>query len=304
MSEKYISLLVDKFSVVHTTLPDAMAMEEYLRKQDRIFDVQCYRTKTNIEEINFFIEARIPQRPVCDIRDKEKIAIVFLPNGHLPLVWPLREKFPLLPHMVSYYDMHPFICLYDAPVADVKRSWTPQEFLQRIFMWLEDSAVGALHRDKQPLENIFPNSPYGNIILPEQVLGSTKLECWTINKDGNDTDTYIMRNQESLAYSLFGVLKRQGDILSDQVRSLRTRDLVKFLKNNPGLGCYVKLGAACEAVNPQLPTELAAYPTDLKKFDKDKLCVFELYSYLLTKQTFLQYPLSLEDRNLTDNVCP
>ena len=106
------------------------------------------------------------------------------------------------------------------------------------------------------------------------------------------------------AYSLFGVLKRQGDILSDQVRSLRTRDLVKFLKNNPGLGCYVKLGAACEAVNPQLPTELAAYPTDLKKFNKDKLCVFELYSYLLTKQTFLQYPLSLEDRNLTDNVCP
>ena len=207
MSEEYISLLANKFSVEHTTLPDAMAMEEYLRKQDRIFDVQCYRTKTNIEEINFFIEARIPQRPVCDIHDREKIAIVFLPDGHLPLVWPLRQNFPLLSHMVSYCDLHPFICLYDAPIADVKRSWTPQEFLQRIFMWLENSAVGTLHRDSQPLENIFLNSPYGNIILPEKIYEITKLECWAINKDSNNIDTYIMRDQESLdtcaAYTIY-----------------------------------------------------------------------------------------------------
>nr|WP_228718854.1 hypothetical protein [Klebsiella pneumoniae] len=42
----------------------------------------------------------------------------------------------------------------------VERNWTPERFIERIFWWLRESAEQRLHREDQPLEQLFYMSPY------------------------------------------------------------------------------------------------------------------------------------------------
>ncbi|PAW33626.1 hypothetical protein CIL06_21660 [Pantoea vagans] len=101
------------------------------------------------------------------IRRKERLAIEINPHHSIPVrVHTLRKNFPVLSHQHAFLEGESrMLCLYDAAWSTVERSWTPQRFIERIFWWLRESAELRLHRDDQPLEQLFYLSPY-QLILP------------------------------------------------------------------------------------------------------------------------------------------
>lgn len=101
------------------------------------------------------------------IRRKERLAIEINPHNRIPvLVHTLRKDFPVLSHQHASLNGRPrTLCLYDTAWSTVERSWTPQRFIERIFWWLRESAELKLHRDDQPMEQLFYLSPY-QLILP------------------------------------------------------------------------------------------------------------------------------------------
>ncbi|MEQ9875517.1 ThiF family adenylyltransferase [Pectobacterium brasiliense] len=101
------------------------------------------------------------------IRRKERLAIEINTSLKLPvLVHALRKDFPVLSHQHAGKPNSPrTLCLYEASWSAVERNWTPERFLDRIFWWLRESAEQRLHREDQPLEQLFYMSPY-QLILP------------------------------------------------------------------------------------------------------------------------------------------
>lgn len=115
------------------------------------------------------------------IRRRERLAIGVNPRYRVPVVvYTLRKDFPLLSHQ------HPpssggarVLCLYDSAWSTVERSWTPQRFIARMFWWLRESALLKLHRDDQPLEQLFYMSPY-QLILPSNYPDYAKARSGTL----------------------------------------------------------------------------------------------------------------------------
>ncbi|MGM8936988.1 ThiF family adenylyltransferase [Pseudomonas neustonica] len=101
------------------------------------------------------------------IRREERLAISVNHQSRVPiLVFALRKDFPALSHQHASPPGSPrVLCLYSSTWATVQLGWTPQRFLARMFWWLRESAQLKLHRDDQPLEQLFYMSPY-QLILP------------------------------------------------------------------------------------------------------------------------------------------
>lgn len=121
------------------------------------------------------------------IRREERLAIGVNHHNRIPiLVHALRKDFPALSHQHPSSPGRPkVLCLYDSSWAAVLLGWTPQRFLARMFWWLRESAQLKLHRDDQPLEQLFYTSPY-QLILPANYtdyaqLGSQTLTITEIN---------------------------------------------------------------------------------------------------------------------------
>lgn len=104
---------------------------------------------------------------LAGIRRQERLAIGINPQYRVKvLVHTLRKDFPPLSHQHAREPGRPrTLCLYETDWAAVQLSWTPQRFIARMFWWLRDSAQLKLHRDDQPLEQLFYMSPY-QLILP------------------------------------------------------------------------------------------------------------------------------------------
>lgn len=113
------------------------------------------------------LEVEVPQRPVHDIRDTERVALVFAPDSTLnPDVLSLRSSFPIVPHLnVREEELPRSLCLYDRPFADLLARWTPTRFVRRIRDWLALTAKGLLHQPDQAVEPFFVGLA-GDIILP------------------------------------------------------------------------------------------------------------------------------------------
>lgn len=133
------------------------------------------------------------------IRRRERLAIGINPNYRVPVVvYTLRKDFPLLSHQ------HPpsiggarVLCLYDSTWSTVERSWTPQRFIARMFWWLRESAMLRLHRDDQPLEQLFYMSPY-QLILPSNYPDYAKAGSGTLTIFKVDEgDSLILRAEPS-----------------------------------------------------------------------------------------------------------
>lgn len=101
------------------------------------------------------------------IRRRERVAIRVNPDFDVPVaVLTLRKDFPLLSHQYSPVSDGPrILCLYAAAWSTVERTWTPQRFIEQMFWWFRESAQQTLHRDDQPLEQLFYMSRY-QLILP------------------------------------------------------------------------------------------------------------------------------------------
>ncbi|POD70911.1 hypothetical protein BKM17_23740 [Pseudomonas syringae group genomosp. 3] len=101
------------------------------------------------------------------IRRRERLAIGINPDFRVPiLIYTLRKDFPPLSHQHPRSPDSPRrLCLYDNSWSAIEQSWTPQRFIARMFWWLCESAQLKLHREDQPLEQLFYMSEY-QLMLP------------------------------------------------------------------------------------------------------------------------------------------
>lgn len=105
------------------------------------------------------------------IRRRETLAITVNPQTDVPVVVrTLRKDFPGHSHQHGTHLNTPrALCLYNIVWSAVERSWTPERFLERMFWWLRETSQLRLHRDDQPLEQLFYSSRY-QLILPSNYL--------------------------------------------------------------------------------------------------------------------------------------
>ena len=115
------------------------------------------------------INDQVPSRNDVGIKVREHLALVFH-QGKIPEVRALRVDFPKVMHLNHVPSTEPLsLCLYFQPWSALERTWTPQKHLQRILWWLSETAKKTLHRDDQPLENIFFDSPFEIVLPPNYV---------------------------------------------------------------------------------------------------------------------------------------
>ncbi|WP_165666424.1 Mov34/MPN/PAD-1 family protein [Metapseudomonas otitidis] len=114
-------------------------------------------------------DGTVPRTNPGGIHRNERLAITV---GHsdglrMPvIVRPLRKDFPALSHQhPTPPDAPRALCLYNIAWSAVERTWTAERFLSRLFWWLRESAALKLHREDQPLEQLFYMSPY-QVLLP------------------------------------------------------------------------------------------------------------------------------------------
>lgn len=136
--------------------------------------VECRRTREEGHEILVAdVDVEVCQRPVYDIRNTERIAILFpaADNDDEPEVIALREDFPTeVPHRkLTLVERPVSVCLYEEPYAELKLHWTPHLFLERIREWLALTARNETHQPDQPLEPILGGAPI-RLIVPWNLL--------------------------------------------------------------------------------------------------------------------------------------
>ena len=113
------------------------------------------------------VDVERPQVVENDIRRVERLAILFRSDDSwYPEVLSLRPDFPVVPHLnLRDEELPKSLCLYDRGWDEVKTRWTAPAFIERIRGWLADTAVGSLHREDQPLEQVLSGSGY-RLVIP------------------------------------------------------------------------------------------------------------------------------------------
>ncbi len=119
------------------------------------------------ETVVLEVDVEVGQVTAADIRDREAVSITF---GNADDDWPevlaLRDDFPVVLHTnIRPFDTPKSLCLYEARFLDSRSSWTTVSIVERIREWLRDTAANELHRDDQPVEQLFLVTP-NCIILP------------------------------------------------------------------------------------------------------------------------------------------
>jgi len=158
MSQDFIELPGDAIPPDELSVPKAREFGRYLTFAGpevfaKLLDTR--RTDTQDGEIVLFsVEVERPQELTYDIRRKERLAAIFwTADNRFPEVLSLRKDFPKTPHLnLREKEIPRSLCLYDQPYEQVRMTWTPASFLDRVRFWLARTAVGTLHGEDQPLE--------------------------------------------------------------------------------------------------------------------------------------------------------
>lgn len=116
------------------------------------------------------VEAELPQDRLYDLRTVERVAAVFYAtDATYPDVIALRPDFPFAPHQNVREERIPrSLCLYEEPYPEVRLSWTPIDFVERIRLWLTGTATGTLHHADQPLEQLI-GGHFAHLVLPADI---------------------------------------------------------------------------------------------------------------------------------------
>ncbi|MCQ3018898.1 Mov34/MPN/PAD-1 family protein [Pseudomonas tremae] len=142
----------------------------------------------------------------------EKLAIAVNPRLRVPVtVHALRKDFPALSHLHGSVPGTPkILCLYDVEWSGVERIWTAERFLERLFWWLRESSELRLHREDQPLEQMFYASPFQLILpalTPEQLASDDcKLHVLMTDKSDKITLRAVMDSSGSTQQSNYRLL--------------------------------------------------------------------------------------------------
>lgn len=191
------------------------------------------------EIIDIVVEVEIPQRPKNDIKNLERIAVVFdKKRESLPKVLALRNDFPLVPHLLLTGQQIPrSLCLYEQTFHEIVITWSGFNFLERIRDWLRDTAKGTLHSEDQPLEPLlYYNNSY--LILPEDIFSKTLTDIITVEKIISDNVfSYLpttnlegksSKSNENIIITLFAGKPQKHGIIESVPSSIS--DLNSFLK--------------------------------------------------------------------------
>lgn len=110
---------------------------------------------------------------VNDVKPVERAAITFTRPDQLPSVYLIREGFPKdVPHLNLAPEGDPrSLCLFEMPAEEALRIATPLVLLERVRLWLRETAYGRLHGEDQPLDPVFMNSGQP-VVLPKASSGS------------------------------------------------------------------------------------------------------------------------------------
>lgn len=153
--------------------------------------VEC-RRRSDLNEgeiIVFDTEVQVGQRRVHDIRNIERIAVIFYASDDfMPEVLALREDFPLVPHTNLRLQEKPrSLCLYEQSYDEIKLRWTATFFLEQIRYWLALTAKGELHGVDQPLEPLLSETS-NYLIFPFDYVKNT---------EGRNSQFMIIRRKNS-----------------------------------------------------------------------------------------------------------
>jgi integrative and conjugative element protein (TIGR02256 family) len=87
----------------------------------------------------------------------------------------LRRAFPLVTHLyLRPVEFPRSLCLYEQPYSEGRLRWTSVSVVERVRVWLSDTAHGVLHKDDQPLEPLFLGTS-DTIVLPPDIYAKTSL---------------------------------------------------------------------------------------------------------------------------------
>jgi integrative and conjugative element protein (TIGR02256 family) len=133
--------------------------------------VEVRRTAEENEVVVFEVEVEVSQVRRFDIQPRERLAVVFRKTEELnPEVLALRKDFPYVPHLNPRDEEIPrSLCLYEESFDELKLTWTPSAFVERVRWWLSETAKGTLHGDDQPLEPILLGN-FPPLVLPSNLI--------------------------------------------------------------------------------------------------------------------------------------
>ena len=174
-------------------IPKAKELANFLRAGygKGVWLASCVQSPNGgVEWLEIEVPVSVPQRPVHDIKPKERIVVGFASDEQIPPgVYSPRPDFPYAPHtnLQTAGDWRS-LCLYAQPWHEVKFDWTPAHFLGRIIWWLEETAHGSLHQPDQPLELLLFGS-YSDLVIPSELLGLPRVSHrWARGTRINRTD--------------------------------------------------------------------------------------------------------------------
>lgn len=131
---------------------------------------------------------RVGQFNTSGIRPVERLLLIWRPRARRYSVRALRTDFPRLLHQNAVGANEPAsLCLYAQDWAEVRRTLTPERFLERILEWLAGAADGSLHADDQALEQLFFTGN-AHLILPAGFGADTQAAfemTFSLREEGN-----------------------------------------------------------------------------------------------------------------------
>lgn len=170
MDDEYVTIAGTSIQPGNLSLNRSNKIVEFVDSECCLYTklIGCYKSEDSPlkETIVLDVEVERSQKWKHDIRGVERIAIVFVESDSLPEVLALRKDFPLVPHTnLRPTEIPRSLCLYDESWNEIKRRWTPANFIKGIRTWLSETNKGNLHKEDQPLEPILMDYGY-HLILP------------------------------------------------------------------------------------------------------------------------------------------
>lgn len=188
MADEYLQSPGEEISVIELRIPKAQEIVATIPKLSPYYtlrEVRRISDKDDSEVVVFDTEVEIGQRTFYDIRNTERIAVIFpQTDDKFPEVLALRESFPKVPHINLREQEKPrSLCLFDEKYEELELRWTPVLFLERIRGWLSLTAKGELHAADQPLEPLLMGSQM-HLIIPFDLLtkGEESLDLLIIRR--------------------------------------------------------------------------------------------------------------------------
>jgi integrative and conjugative element protein (TIGR02256 family) len=147
-------------------------------RHDDVSDILVVECRTHVFSCN-----------AVGIKHREALALRFFRDeSKLPEVRALRPDFPELLHENEQPAGEPIgLCVYQEPWTELRRTWTPQQFLRRIEWWLKAAAEGRLHPLELRPEQLFFDSPF-IVVLPHDFDQRTASKDEAITLEGRTPD--------------------------------------------------------------------------------------------------------------------